>query len=97
MKLVMVLCLFVSSNIAFAMSVESVGECVMNNSNNLQTVVGLWQSAAMGVYGEDTQSLQKAGSDLVNKLAADSVKTCADAELVYAEEYVALLKQNKAK
>lgn len=85
-----------SASPSFAMTEAEVGECILTNANNVQSVVGLYQVAVQNLYGDNIEAASDVGEELLTKLNDASVVTCADVELVVAEMYVSLLKQKKS-
>jgi hypothetical protein len=96
MKFLITMLMIFSTSTSFAMSEDEVGECIVTNTNNVQSVIGLYQVALQNVYGDNIEAASDVGEELLNKLNEASVVTCADVELVIAEIYVSLLKQKKS-
>lgn len=96
MKFLIAMLVTVGTSTSFAMQEGQISECIMSNQNNIQTHIGLYQQLMRDLYGDEIEAISDMGDQLVQKLSADSVVTCADAELVIVETYLEGLKQKKS-
>ena len=95
MKFLIAMILTLGASTSFAMQEAQISECILTNQNNIQTHIGLYQQLMQELYGDEIEAISDMGDQLVQKLSADTVVTCADAELVIVETYLAGLKQKK--
>ncbi len=84
-KILMLVFIFLAQN-SFALSPEELGECIYNNTNNVQTLIGLVQQLA----ADELVSSEEITFELMD----EKTKTCLDAELVLVDAYAKGL-QNK--